>query len=145
MAELLQQVITAFLGISEALVSRCRSQAHEDGRTSLNPTQGRPPLLPPDHEQQIVEWLRLQTSAQHWPTTRELKEQITAHLEQVDSHSMPSTSYYHAIIPHLLGTEFNVRRAQPLEEDRFEVREENIHEHFRNLNELGISVTSLDP
>jgi hypothetical protein len=35
-----------------------------------------------------------------------------------------------------------VRRAQPLEEDRFEVREEDIHEHFRNLNELGISITS---
>jgi hypothetical protein len=55
---------------------------------------------------------------------------------------MPSTSYSNAIIPHLLGTEFNVRRAQPLEEDCFEVREEDIHEYFRNLNERGISVTS---
>jgi hypothetical protein len=43
MAEFPQQIIAAFLGISEALVSRCRSQAHEDGRTSLNPTQGRSP------------------------------------------------------------------------------------------------------
>jgi hypothetical protein len=45
--------------------------------------------VPPDHEQQIVEWLRLQTSAQHWPTTRELKEQIAARSEQIDSHIMP--------------------------------------------------------
>jgi hypothetical protein len=71
-----------------------------------------------------------------------LKEQITAHLEQIDSHLVPSTSYTQAMIPHLLGTEFNVRRAKPLEKDRFEVRQEDFHEHFRNLNELGISVTS---
>jgi hypothetical protein len=51
MAELPQQIIAAFLAISEALVSRCRIQAHEDGCTSLNAIQGCPPLLPPDHEQ----------------------------------------------------------------------------------------------
>jgi hypothetical protein len=65
MAELPQQIIAAFLGISEALVSRFRSQVHEDGRTRLNPISDRPRLLPPDHEQQIIEWLHLQTSVQH--------------------------------------------------------------------------------
>jgi hypothetical protein len=52
---------------------------------------------------------------------------------------MLSKSYYTRCLARLLGTDFVVRVAPPLEEDRFNVKIEDIVRHFANLEELEIS------
>jgi hypothetical protein len=74
-----------------------------------------------------------------WPTLREVKEQIVAELERTGVEAAPSRSYYTRCLARLLGTDFVVRVAQPLEEDRFNVEIEDIVQHFANLEELEIS------
>jgi UDP-N-acetylmuramyl tripeptide synthase len=68
-----------------------------------------------------------------------VKEQIVAELERTGVEAVPSKSYHTRCLARLLGSDFVVRVAQPLEEDRFNVKIEDIVQHFANLEELEMS------
>jgi hypothetical protein len=70
---------------------------------------------------------------------REVKKQTAAELGQTSVEAAPSNSYYTRCPARSLGSDFVVRVAQPLEEDRFNVKIEDIVQHFANLEELEIS------
>jgi hypothetical protein len=68
-----------------------------------------------------------------------VKKEIVAELERAGVEAAPSKSYYTRCLARLLVSDFAVRVAQLLEEDRFNVKIENIVQHFANLEELEIS------
>jgi transposase len=138
-----QVQLAAFLGVSPGLVSQCKREAQETAAAGVNRELGRPALLSPAGEQKIQQWLREQTAARAWPTLRDVKEQIMAELEPEDPNAAPSKSYYTHCIERLLGSEFTVRVAQPLEEERYAITPEIIKQHFANFTALG--VTNLSP
>jgi hypothetical protein len=70
---------------------------------------------------------------------REVKEQTVAELEQTSVEAAPSNSYYTRCPARSLGSDFVARVAQPLQEDRFNVKIEDIMRHFANHEELEIS------
>jgi hypothetical protein len=70
---------------------------------------------------------------------REVKEQTAAELEQTSVEAAPSNSDETRCPARSLGSDFVVRVAQPLEEDRFNVKIEDIMQYFANLEELEIS------
>jgi transposase len=137
-SEFSQTQVADFLGVSAALVSRCKQQAMDANYQEMNHEQGRPPLLKPTSEEKIREWLREQTAGRNWPTLRAVKEQIVAQLEIDQPNATPSKSYYTHCIERILASEFTVRVAQPLEEERYAVRPEQIEQHFRNLRDLNL-------
>jgi hypothetical protein len=64
---------------------------------------------------------------------------MAAVLERTGVEAAPSKSYYTRCLARLLGSDFVIRAAQPLEEDRFNVKIGDIVQHFPNLKELEIS------
>jgi hypothetical protein len=86
--------------------------------------------------------LKRRDTTRDWPTLRELKEQIVAELERTGVEAVPSKSCYTRCLAQLVGSDFVARVAQPLEEDRFNVKIEDIVQHFANLEEFEISHTS---
>jgi hypothetical protein len=60
-------------------------------------------------------------------------------LERTGVEAAPSKFNYTRCLARLLGSDFVVRVAQSLEEDRFNVKIEDIVQHFVNLEELEIS------
>jgi Asp-tRNA(Asn)/Glu-tRNA(Gln) amidotransferase C subunit len=68
-----------------------------------------------------------------------VKEQIVAELERTGVEATPSKSYNARCLTRLLGSDFIVRAARPLEEDTFNVKIEDIVQHFANLEELELS------
>jgi hypothetical protein len=99
--------------------------------------------MQPENKQIIRDWLKRRVTIRDWPTLREVKEQIVAELEQIGVEAAPSKSCYTRCLARLLRSDFVVRVAQPLEEDRFNVKIEDIVQHFANLEELEISHISL--
>jgi hypothetical protein len=143
LARLPQHIIANFFGVSAGLVSRCKSLAKAGARTRGSAEGGRPTRLSPAAEQAIMEWMQTQCLAHDWPALRDFKEQVIAHFEEADSTTIPSQSYYTRLLDRLMSSEFQVRKAQPLEEARFDVRPEIIQSHFKNLADLDL--TSISP
>jgi hypothetical protein len=86
--------------------------------------------------------LQRQATSRDWPTLSEVKEQIVAELEGTGVNATPSTAYYTRCLERLLGNDFVIRLAQPLEEDRYNIKIADIEQHFANLDELNSSQIS---
>jgi hypothetical protein len=132
LAQLPQETIARFLGVSAALVARCRSAAEADLRAHASHDPGRPILLSAAAEEAIVRWAQTRCKTRDWPTVREFREQVVAHLEEAGSDAAPSQSSYMRILERLLSDDFQVRRAQALEESRFDLAPETTELRFRN-------------
>jgi hypothetical protein len=99
-------------------------------------------FLNAESEQVIRHWLQRRAQSRSRPTLREVKEQIVAELERTGNDAMPSKSYYTRCLERILGEEFVIRFAQPLREDRYNVKIADIHRHFANLGEMEMSQIS---
>jgi transposase len=137
--EFSQTQIAEFLDLARSLVSQCKAQSEEDRTTEARRQVGRPSFLQPENEQSIRHWLKRRVTTCDWRVLREVKEQIVAELEQTGVEAARSKSYYTRRLAGLLGSDFTVRVAQPLQEDRFNVKIKDIVQHFANLEELEIS------
>jgi hypothetical protein len=87
----------------------------------------------------IREWLQQKTSVRDWPTLREFKVQVISHLEEITPSLVPSQAYYCELLERVCASEFEVRRAQPIEEARYNVTDGDIRQHSANLEQIGIS------
>jgi hypothetical protein len=140
--ELPQATIAQFLRVSDSVVSQCRHQAEAAQSSSSEPHYGRPTIIPDADEQGVLEWIRSRTLANDWPTLREVKEQILHRLELSNPDATPSKSYYTRFIQRVLGDEFVIRTASPLEEDRYRVSADQIVTHFEGLKHGDIASIS---
>jgi hypothetical protein len=116
-----------------------RPKTKKNRTTEARRQVGCPSFLQPENEQIIRDWLKRRVTTRDWPTLREVKEQIVAELGRTGVEAAPSKSYYTRCQAQLLGIDFVVRVAQALEEDRFNVKIEDIVQHFANLEKLEIS------
>jgi hypothetical protein len=78
------------------------------------------------------------TFVRDWPTLREFKEQVIAHLEEINPSLAPSQAYYCELLERVCASEFEVWRAQPIEKARHDVTDGDIRQHLADLEEVGI-------
>jgi hypothetical protein len=64
---------------------------------------------------------------------------VITHLEEINPSLVPSQTHYCELLERVCASEFEVRRAQPIEEARHNVTDGDMRQHFANLEELGIS------
>jgi transposase len=124
--EFSQTQIAEFLYVARSLVSRCKTQPEEDRTTEARRQAGRPSFLQPANEQIIRDWLKQPVTTRNGLALREVKEQIVAELERTGIEVVLSKSYYTRYLARLLGSNLVVRVAQYPEEDRFNVKIEDI-------------------
>jgi hypothetical protein len=134
-----QRQIAEFLAVSVSLVNRCEAQTEEAKIAEARREVGRPAFLNVESEQIIRDWLQRRAQSRNWPTLREAKEQIVAELERTGNDATPSKSYSTHCLERILGDKCIIRPAQPIAEDRYNVKMADIRQHFANFGELEIS------
>jgi hypothetical protein len=61
-----QNIIAAFLRVSDGLMSKWHMQAELGGQAGINRDRGWSALLPPHREETIREWIRSKTVTRDW-------------------------------------------------------------------------------
>jgi transposase len=141
--QLPQTTIAQFLRVSNSVVFECQRQAEAAQSERPDLHSGRPTLIPEADEFGVLEWIRARTLSNDWPALREVKEQILHRLELSNPDAVPSKSHYTRFIQRVLGDEFVIRTASPLEEYRYPVNPDQIATHFEVLEKAGIASISL--
>ena len=121
-------------------IQRVLAQFHA-GKREVRP--GRPCIITDENMAEITAWLRERTANQDWITMREFKRTIVDVLEDQGVEDYPSTQFYRDLLRRIDGGRYTTAVAQPLEEERFALSQEQVGQYFEALH--AINVADLDP
>lgn len=139
---LTQDTIAKFLRCSRSHISRI-AQVLMVGSQEKQPKSGRPTFLSQEAESRIKDYVFTKCAHEHWPTLNEFKELVHAELQKQQPQLVPSKQYYSDLFDRLLGEEYKIKIASPLDPERYAVTPETIREHFAKLEAIG--VRNFDP
>ena len=122
------------------LVQRVVAEFHA-GKTTVRP--GRPCVITDENMAAIVAWLRERTANQDWISMREFKRRIVDVLEAQEVENYPTTQFYRDLLKRIDGGRYTTSFAQPLEEERFALTQQQVLQYFEQLR--AADVENLDP
>jgi hypothetical protein len=88
--------------------------------------------------QKLLTWVRSRCDETDFPTRHEFREQAYTLLEEQNPTICPSLSYYDKLLSYILDEGFQLKYADPLDEDRWKVDPDTMTDHFKKLVEAGV-------